>query len=107
MLTDLSTTPISETLRRLAVERRSGDIQVRTGKLVKIASFDHGRLVFAASNLKKDRLGEALLALGRITDEEVAKLGDGYDEARQLFEQVATGDEFIEFLTLPAYAKLA
>jgi tetratricopeptide (TPR) repeat protein len=70
MLTDLSTTPIAETLRRLAVERRSGDIHVRTGKLVKIASFDHGRLVFAASNLKKDRLGEALLALGRITDEE-------------------------------------
>ena len=45
--------------------------------------------------------------VARITDEEVAKLGDGYDEARQLFEQVATGDEFIEFLTLPAYARLA
>ena len=43
----------------------------------------------------------------RITDEEVAKLGDGYDEARELFEQVATGDEFVEFLTLPAYAHLA
>jgi tetratricopeptide (TPR) repeat protein len=70
MLTDLSTNPIAETLRRLAVERRSGDLQVRAGKLVKIASFDHGRLVFAASNLKKDRLGEALLALGRITDDE-------------------------------------
>jgi malate synthase A len=27
--------------------------------------------------------------VARITDEEVAKLGDGYDEARQLFEQVA------------------
>jgi malate synthase len=43
----------------------------------------------------------------RITDEEIAKLGDGYDEARKLFEQVATGDEFVEFLTLPAYARLA
>jgi tetratricopeptide (TPR) repeat protein len=74
MLTDLSTTPIAETLRRLAVERRSGDLQIRTGKLVKIASFDHGRLVFAASNLKKDRLGEALLALGRITDEEFTRV---------------------------------
>jgi tetratricopeptide (TPR) repeat protein len=70
MLNDLSVTPFPETLRRLATERRSGDLQVRAGKLVKIASFDHGRLVFAASNLKKDRLGEALLALGRITDEE-------------------------------------
>jgi tetratricopeptide (TPR) repeat protein len=74
MLTDLSITPIAETLRRLAVERRSGDLQIRTGKLVKIASFDHGRLVFAASNLKKDRLGEALLALGRITDEEFTRV---------------------------------
>jgi len=45
--------------------------------------------------------------VARITDEEVAKLGPGYDEARALFDQVATGDEFVEFLTLPAYAKLA
>jgi tetratricopeptide (TPR) repeat protein len=37
---------------------------------VKTVFYDHGRLVFAASNLKKDRLGEALVALGRITDEE-------------------------------------
>jgi tetratricopeptide (TPR) repeat protein len=74
MLTDLAITPIAETLRGLAVERRSGDLQIRTGKLVKIASFDHGRLVFAASNLKKDRLGEALLALGRITDEEFTRV---------------------------------
>ena len=43
----------------------------------------------------------------RITDEEIAKLGEGYDEARELFEQVATGDEFVEFLTLPAYEHLA
>jgi malate synthase len=39
----------------------------------------------------------------RAIDEEVAKLGDGYDEARALFEQVALGGEFVEFLTLPAY----
>ena len=43
----------------------------------------------------------------RVTEEEVAKLGDGYDEARELFEQVATRDEFVEFLTLPAYERLA
>jgi malate synthase len=43
----------------------------------------------------------------RITDEEVRKLGDGYDEARGIFEQIALGDEFVEFLTLPAYEHLA
>jgi malate synthase len=44
--------------------------------------------------------------VARITDEEMAKLGDGYDEARELFDQVATRDEFVEFLTLPAYERL-
>ena len=39
-------------------------------------------------------------------EEEIGKLGDGYDEARALFEQVALGDEFVEFLTLPAYDHL-
>jgi len=67
MLTDIAQSPISETIRKLSVERRSGDLQVRAGRMVKIAFFDHGRLVFAASNLRRDRLGEALVADGRIT----------------------------------------
>jgi len=70
MLTDIARTPISETVRRLSAERRSGDLQVRSGRMVKIAFFDHGRLVFAASNLRRDRLGEALVADGRITQQE-------------------------------------
>src|SRR6185503_7724843 len=70
MLTDLTASPVAETLRRLAAERRSGDLQIRSGKFVKTVFFDHGRIVFAASNLKKDRLGEALVATGRITEED-------------------------------------
>src|SRR6267142_4385787 len=73
MLTDLTATPIAETLRTLSEGRASGDVQVRSGKTVKTVFFDHGRIVFAASNLKKDRLGEALIALGRITDEEFSQ----------------------------------
>jgi malate synthase len=42
----------------------------------------------------------------RITDEEVAKLGDGYDDARAIFEAIATRDDYVEFLTLPAYERL-
>ena len=34
------------------------------------------------------------------------KLDGDYDEARELFEQVALGDEFVEFLTLPAYERI-
>jgi tetratricopeptide (TPR) repeat protein len=70
MLIDLGTTPIAETLRALAGSRSSGDLQIQSGKSVKTLFFDHGRIVFAASNLKKDRLGEALVALGRITDDQ-------------------------------------
>jgi Flp pilus assembly protein TadD len=70
MLTDIAKSPIAETVRKLSVERRSGDLQVRSGRMVKITFFDHGRLVFAASNLRRDRLGEALVADGRITQHE-------------------------------------
>jgi malate synthase len=42
----------------------------------------------------------------RITDEEVAKLGDGYEDARAIFEAIATRDDYVEFLTLPAYDRL-
>jgi hypothetical protein len=73
MLTDLAVTPISETIYRLAAERRSGDLQVNSGTTAKMVFFDHGRIVFAASNLKEDRLGEALVELGHITDEDFAR----------------------------------
>ena len=74
MLTDLATTPIAETIRRLSAERLSGDLHIRSAKLIKLLFFDHGRIVFAASNLKKDRLGEALVALGRITGEDFERV---------------------------------
>jgi tetratricopeptide (TPR) repeat protein len=77
MLADLAATPFAGILWRVATDRSSGDLQVRSGKIVKTAFFDHGRLVFAASNLKRDRLGEALVALGRITS-------DQYDKASAL-----------------------
>ncbi len=73
LLIDLSKSPFAEVLRQLSTERRSGDLEVRSGKLVKTVFFDHGRVVFAASNLRKDRLGEALVAIGRITDADFQK----------------------------------
>jgi malate synthase len=43
-----------------------------------------------------------------IEDQEVGSLSDvpRLDEARRVFEQVALNDEFVEFLTLPAYELL-
>ncbi|HVV18888.1 MAG TPA: malate synthase A [Pseudonocardiaceae bacterium] len=45
----------------------------------------------------------------RIVDEEIAKLGGDpsrYDAARSTFLEVAVADEFADFLTLPAYARM-
>jgi malate synthase len=45
----------------------------------------------------------------RIADEEIARLSaepGAYDEARALFIEVAVADEFIDFLTLPAYERM-
>jgi malate synthase len=40
-----------------------------------------------------------------VIDEEMARLGAGgrFPEAREIFERVALADDFVEFLTLPAY----
>jgi len=67
MLIDLAATPFSDVLRRASAERWSGDLQVRSRRTTKTLFLDRGHLVFAASNLKRDRLGEALVALGRIS----------------------------------------
>jgi malate synthase len=42
----------------------------------------------------------------RVIDEEVAKLGPAYEDARHLFDEVAAGEEYVEFLTVPAYERL-
>jgi hypothetical protein len=93
VLNDLSRVPISETLRGLSSARASGDLEVRSGKIIKTVYFDHGRIVFAASNMKKDRLGEALVSLGRITDEEYARASAFMKQRRKRFGEalVASG----------------
>jgi malate synthase len=43
-----------------------------------------------------------------VIEEELAKLGDadGYAPARALFTEVALSDEYVDFLTLPAYQRM-
>ncbi|WP_327639616.1 malate synthase A [Kribbella sp. NBC_00482] len=45
----------------------------------------------------------------RIADEEIAELGtpERYDAARALFLEVALADEYVDFLTLPAYERFS
>ena len=55
------------------------------------------------------RDGHAVALVGRRAKplEELEKLGPGYEAAAELFAEVALTDEFAEFLTLPAYERLA
>jgi malate synthase len=54
--------------------------------------------------LRHDRIDQA--DVHRITEEEIAKLGPDYADARAIFERIATEPDFVEFLTLPAYDRL-
>jgi malate synthase len=38
-----------------------------------------------------------------VMDEEMAQLGPAFQKAREIFEDVALGEEYVDFLTLPAY----
>ncbi len=68
----LANVPVSEVFRRVASEELSGDLQVHFGTAIKTIYFDHGFVVFAASNLKRDRLGESMIDAGRISRHEFA-----------------------------------
>jgi malate synthase len=50
----------------------------------------------------RDVIGEELQSLRETFGDEIYDKSRA-DDARAIFEQVALGDEFIEFLTLPAY----
>lgn len=68
----LNAVPLAEVLRKIATEEKSGDLQINLGTGIKSIYFDNGFIVFAASNLKRDRLGESLIEAGRISRHEFA-----------------------------------
>ncbi|MFQ5789709.1 MAG: DUF4388 domain-containing protein, partial [Acidobacteriota bacterium] len=68
----LSFVPLAEVLKKIALEEKSGDLQVIFGRTIKTIYFDKGFVVFAASNLKRDRIGHHLIQLGRISRREFA-----------------------------------
>jgi len=68
----------------------------------------HGVTLDDARPLTEERF-RSLLAeeMDRITTEGDQRRAEGrFDEARALFEQMSTGKEFVEFMTLPAYPLL-
>lgn len=53
---------LSRLLRRFADENLSGDLQVVSGTFIKRVRVNKGKVRFATSNLRQDRLGESMLA---------------------------------------------
>jgi hypothetical protein len=90
ILTDLAVTPISETIRQIWSERRSGDLLIRSKKATKMVFFEDGRIVFAASNVRKERLGDGLLAMGEISS------ADHQRAAAMVGKGVRFGDALVE-----------
>jgi hypothetical protein len=57
-------------LKRIASEEKSGDLQVSFGNGTKTIYLKEGSVVFAASNISDDRLGETMLERGSISEYE-------------------------------------
>ena len=83
-MANLAQKPIAETIRRIAADRKSGDLGVRSDQVSKMVFFDNGQIVFAGSNVKKDRLGEALVSLGHITDQQFDRVSELMKDDRKL-----------------------
>jgi tetratricopeptide (TPR) repeat protein len=64
---------LTRILKRTADEGRSGALQVASGPSVKTVHFEHGSVRFAASNIRKDRLGESMLAHEFISRDDYAR----------------------------------
>lgn len=60
----------SQVLKRVAGEERSGDLQVSFRDAIKTVYFKDGQIVFAASNVTDDRLGESMMMSGCISERE-------------------------------------
>jgi tetratricopeptide (TPR) repeat protein len=69
---DLAQTLLSETIRSLVHARRGGILVVSNHEVTKGIFFRGGQIVFASSTLDRDKLGESLIRLGRISRSEFA-----------------------------------
>ena len=55
----LEDTPLSEVIRRIVLEERSGELRVAAPPAVKTIAFDRGFIVHASSNLESDALSRS------------------------------------------------
>jgi tetratricopeptide (TPR) repeat protein len=84
-MADLARTLLTEEIGALHQARRSGILAVSLGEVTKALFFRHGAVVFASSTLDKDKLGENLIRLGRISRADFATAYEASQEKKQRF----------------------
>jgi len=62
--------PLSDIFLDLQRNEKTGILEVRNGNICKRIYIKNGDIIFAASNLEEDRLGEVLIKVGRLTLEQ-------------------------------------
>lgn len=100
----LTTTCLPDLLRSIYTHRRTGELILNQGNIRKQIYFELGQIVFAASNRKEDRLGEALVRHGKLTraqlEQFLGTLGRGKRLGRSLVERgIMTDRELVTYVT--------
>jgi hypothetical protein len=89
----ISELPLPDILQHLRVARSTGILSLVSGGARKAIYLSDGRVVFAASNLPNDRLGEILIREGKITVEEyegsIKAISKGKRQGKALVEMGA------------------
>src|SRR4029077_4934769 len=80
----LSSLNVPDLIVDLYFTRRTGILRLNQGEIRKSIYFKDGSVVFAHSNLKQERLGEVLLRLGKITEEEFNSVAGELEEGKRL-----------------------
>ncbi len=89
----LATLPVPDLLRELQLSEAKGILSLTSDRVRKALFFNGGKVVFGTSNVSSDRLGEVLLAEGKITREQndlsLRALSRGKRQGRVLVEMGA------------------
>src|SRR5262245_8243571 len=75
---------VADLVTELHLAGRTGILRLCQAGIKKSIYFKSGRVVFVHSNVKHERLGEVLLRLGKITEEEFAEVSAELEEGRRL-----------------------
>jgi len=67
---NLNEVDLSEILQHLQSIRATGGLTLEQGDQVKSIHLKEGQIVFASSNLERDRLGETLLKAGKLSNQQ-------------------------------------